>query len=239
MQQKNKSILIGYYGSDEHHALAAWTSTYLELGIEMPQDMDMRVPALVEHILSKSKKMRSVRNLLHFLGEHKHISPFRFSFFHFATTIDIATHIHFLKHSVALRADNGESARYKELKEDKYYIPKDWLKHESRIVQKWAQKLKDHSDTGNDLYHNCLQELTPIIGRTRAKETARYFKGYNAQINTQKAFSFGSFAEVYHKRNSITPSQKEIAWEIECMRDQIQETGKFNESLKALGIWKQ
>ena len=34
----NKAILIGYYGGDKTHSLAAWSSTFLELELEMPQN---------------------------------------------------------------------------------------------------------------------------------------------------------------------------------------------------------
>jgi len=235
---KNTTTLIGCYGNDKTHALAAWTSTFLELDIPMPKQIEDRVPALVNHILLNSKRMRDIPSLLKFLGDEKHNSPFRFSVLHFSMTTEIATHIHFLKHQVALRADNGESARYKELKEDKAYYPKDWIENENQEVKMVLTALKLHTEKGNKLYHEAIKVLTPHLGKQRAKETARFFKGYNSQINTQKMFSFGSFAEVYHKRNLETPSQREIAWIIEDMRNQVQETGLFNESLKALKMWK-
>ena len=118
----NKAILIGHYGGDNTHSLAAWSSTFLDLEIPMPENIDERVDAIVDYIVNNSKRIRNVEQLLHYLAQEGHNSPFRFSSLHFVTTTEIATHIQFLKHSVALLAENAESARYKELKEDKFYL---------------------------------------------------------------------------------------------------------------------
>ena len=53
-----------------------------------------------------------------------HETPFEKGTVHFLVDTDIASHIHLLKHRIS--SLNAESARYKELKEDKYYLPEDW-----------------------------------------------------------------------------------------------------------------
>lgn len=258
----NKVELLGYYGGDKRHALAAWASTFFELELEMPQDINTRVDYVVEYILNNSKRMRSLKDLILFLGQHKHTSPFRFSTLDFATTTDIATHIHFLKHKVALQAENAESARYKELKEDKFYIPKDWshLKVEKTVYFKegedeecllfqgenigknfgdyWEDVLVLYTELGNKLYHQALKELTPTLGKKRAKESARFFKTYNSQLNSQKIFSFDGFTQIYFKRNLDSPSQQEIGYVIEEMLEQIKgiEGNPFEYSLQAFGL---
>ena len=50
------------------------------------------------------------------LASEGHHTPFEKSSLHFLVTVDQATHIHLLKHRIGV-AINGESARYKELKE--------------------------------------------------------------------------------------------------------------------------
>ena len=102
--QDNKVELVGWYGGDETHALSAWTSTSRDL----TEEKSGRIPTLLK-----------------MLAENGHETPFEKSSLHFLVTVDTATHIHLLKHRVAVSI-NGESARYKELKGDKYLVPDDW-----------------------------------------------------------------------------------------------------------------
>ena len=119
--QQNKVELIGYYGSDETHALSAWTSTSRDL----TEDKKNRIP-----------------KLLKMLAENGHETPFEKSSIHFLVTSDIASHIHLLKHRIGVSI-NAESARYKELKEDKYHVPVDWdLKNASNISNTWKRVFK-------------------------------------------------------------------------------------------------
>jgi thymidylate synthase ThyX len=116
---------------------------------------------------------------------------------------------------------NGESARYKELKEDKFYLPKDWNGIEAKTLndidnnffkyyETWKQILEGYTEMGNRLYHDCLKDLTPILGRKRAKESARYFKTYNSVITTDCIMNMSCFANFYKLRHS-DKAQKEIS----------------------------
>jgi thymidylate synthase (FAD) len=188
---KNKVELIGHYGSDEIIALSAWTSTSRELS----DDKRERIPKMLE--------------TLWFNG---HETPFEKGVVHFLVDTDIATHIHLLKHRIS--SFNGESARYKELKEDKFYIPSDFdveltdnaldslscFTLGERLT--WADKLKSYTEKGNELYHECLSDLTPVLGRKRAKESARFFKTYNSQIQGDVSFNMRSFSNFLNLRNS-------------------------------------
>lgn len=168
----NKVEMIGHYGSDTTHAQSAWTSTSRQLS----NDKLVRIP-----------------NLLKMLAENGHHTPFEKSSLHFLVTCDQASHIHLLKHRIGVSI-NGESARYKELKENKVYYPDDW-------TVKWTQKLVEHTEKGNKLYHEALQELTDILGRKRAKESARYFKTMNSQITMDVMFNWRSFYHFLNLRN--------------------------------------
>lgn len=459
----NQVKLVGFYGNDKTHALAAWSSTFLELDIEMPEKIEDRVDAIVNYILANSKRVRTVEQLLLYLAVNEHTSPFRFSSFHFVTTTEIATHIQFLKHSVAMGAENAEcltgdslitftygnknrvkkrqsieslynlwengrshqqtkkdsdygkklikkrfirvlntktgefekshikdiwykgeqdvyliklsnnksikcttnhkiytnkgfitineglkvgdlvgvngvsinvegkpytfesfynnasnytrkefasevlsldyeilnktfssyqkkqpkkrtsfkvvkkvhfkevvsieyvgkektydievegehnnfiannivvhnSARYKELKEDKYYLPEDWLNF-NEIGQKWYNKLKEQSEDNNKLYHECLNDLIKAgVPKNRAKESARFFKMYNSQLNSNKMFSFDGLLQVYKKRNLHSPSQLEIGMVVEQMIKEVKNIpgNPFKYSLDAFGIY--
>jgi len=170
---KNTVELLGYYGTDLVHAQSAWTSTSRDLSEE---------------------KLKRVDKLLEMLASEGHHTPFEKSSLHFLVTVDQATHIHLLKHRVGVSI-NGESARYKELKVNKMYIPEDWSDY-------WKSKLEFYSIMGNELYHNCLEDLTEKIGRKRAKESARFFKTFNSQITMDIIFNWRSFAHFQQLRNS-------------------------------------
>jgi len=189
---KNKVELIGWYGSDEIIACSAWTSTSRELTIE---------------------KRERIGKLINQLWTNGHETPFEKATVHFLIDCDIASHIHLLKHRMA--SINAESARYKELKEDKTYIPEDWSG--ARILSlkggdpnmTWDRLLEIYSDLGNVYYHACVKDLEPLLGRKRAKESARFFKTYNSQIQADVMFNMRSFANFQKLRNSEY-AQKEI-----------------------------
>jgi flavin-dependent thymidylate synthase len=186
----NTVELLGYYGSDIIHAQSAWTSTSRDLTEE---------------------KLNRVDKLLTMLARDGHHTPFEKSSLHFLVTVDQATHIHLIKHRIGVSI-NGESARYKELKEDKTYLPKDWngitLKSQREIggpenkMIDWYEKLDHFTSVANNLYHQALEELTPILGRKRAKESARFFKTMNSQITMDVMFNWRSFYHFQKLRNS-------------------------------------
>jgi thymidylate synthase ThyX len=256
MKNSNSVELIDYMGSDKLHSLAAWASTFAEFDLDLPDDIENRVDVIVNHILNNGKRKRSIEDLLSFLSENEHTSPFRFSSFVFACNTDIATHIQKLKHRVILEAENGESARYKELQEDKFYLPEDWknldgtfaylnnmnsdntFKTHDDCDQTWYNLLKQYTQLGNDLYHDCLEDLTPILGKKRAKETARYFKTYNSQINTLNKLSFDGVMQFYYKRHDKTYVQNEIADLAISMVNCIKNipNNPFEYSLKAFNV---
>ena len=175
----NTVELIGHYGGDEAHALSAWTSTSREL--------------------TEGKSQR-IGKLLKMLASAGHHTPFEKSSLHFLVSTDIATHIQLLKHRIGVSI-NAESARYKELKEDKYYLPEDWkgirISDNGEALNTpsddWHQRLAEYTEEGNRLYHACLADLEPVLGRKRAKESARFFKTYNSQITADVMFNFRSF----------------------------------------------
>lgn len=196
---ENTVQLIGFYGSDEIHACSAWTSTSRDI--------------------TEEKKER-IPKLLKMLAEQGHHTPFEKSSLHFLVDCDIASHIHLLKHRIGVSI-NGESARYKELKEDKFYIPDDWIAldghngeewdypHTNFSVDSWAETLEKFTEEGNALYHQCLKELEPVLGRKRAKESARFFKTYNSQIQADVMFNWRSFYHFLSLRNK-PEAQREI-----------------------------
>ncbi len=245
MNNQNSVFLIDFMGGDRLHGLGAWASTFAEFGIDMPTNIENRVDCIVDYILNNGTKKRSLQELLEFLASENHSSPFRLSSFVFGFTTDLATHVQKLKHKVILEAENGESARYKELKEDKFYLPEDWygvMPTDSKVKREfgnldWYEILKQHTQKSNFLYHTSLKDLNNRLGKARAKETARYFKTYNSQINTINKFSFDGIMQFYQKRNT-THAQKEIAEIAESMVKCIKEipNNPFEYSLKAFGL---
>jgi thymidylate synthase (FAD) len=208
MKMKNKVELLGYYGNDTVHASSAWTSTSRDLTEE---------------------KVNRIPKLLDMLASEGHHTPFEKSSLHFLVTVDQATHIHLLKHRIGVSI-NGESARYKELKEDKTYIPEDW-------DERWTLILGEHTAKSNALYHMCLEELTPVLGRKRAKESARFFKTFNSQITMDIMFNWRSFAHFQGLRNSehAQVEVRELAQEMLELVKNI-EGNPFEHTIKAFNL---
>jgi flavin-dependent thymidylate synthase len=222
---KNKVELIGFYGSDEVIACSAWTSTSRNL---------------------TEKKRARIGKLINMLWSEGHETPFEKGVVHFLVDTDIASHIHLLKHRIS--SLNAESARYKELKEDKYYLPEDWddIKSSRDVTwqdvfsfgvdgEKWTDILENYTNLGNELYHQCIADLEPVLGRKRAKESARFFKTYNSQIQADTMFNMRSFANFVKLRNS-EHAQKEIREIAQQMWDLVQniEGNPFKHTLQAI-----
>jgi len=205
MSNRDNTVeLLGHYGSDTAIACSAWTSTSRELS----EEKRGRIPGLIK-----------------MLWDAGHETPFEKGMVHFLVDTDIASHIHMLKHRIS--SMNAESARYKELKEDKYYIPEDWedveaskgarlhpfddyaIDFSDADDMKWTSLLEWYTKLGNSMYHQCVEDLTPALGRKRAKESARFFKTYNSQIQGDVSFNMRSFANFQKLRNS-EHSQLEI-----------------------------
>jgi thymidylate synthase (FAD) len=170
----NKVELLGYYGDDKVHACSAWTSTSRNLS----QDKVDRIP-----------------KLLTMLANEGHHTPFEKSYLHFLVTTDIASHIHIIKHRIGVSV-NGESARYKEIKEDQYLIPEDW-------PELWKEQLRSYTELGLEKYHSCIESLVSDYNfdRKRAKESARFFRPYNTQITADVSFNWRSFYHFQSLRN--------------------------------------
>ena len=203
---KNKIELIGTYGSDEIMAMSAWTSTSRELTEEKVN----RIPALLK-----------------MLADNNHETPFEKSSLHFLVTSEIASHIHAVKHRIGVSI-NCESARYKELKEDKYYIPEDWSREEQKLLQ-------EHCEQSLTRYHESLARLTPVLGRKRAKESARFYLPYATQITYDVMFNMRSFVHFQRLRNS-EHAQVEIREISAEMLRLVKEKQEFQHTLTAFGL---
>ena len=192
--QDNKIELIGFYGGDEAHALSAWTSTSREL----TDDKKNRVPSLLK-----------------MLAENGHETPFEKSSLSFLVTTDVSVHIQLLKHRIGVSI-NAESARYKELKDDKYYVPRDWPNEEkARYIAFMEDALLR--------YHDTLERLVAGgMDRKRAKESARFYLPYGNQIAADVMFNWRSFNHFLGLRMKPA-AQREICWLAEEMLKQVKE----------------
>lgn len=226
---KNKVELLGWYGGDEAIACSAWTSTSRDLTPEKKK----RVPALIDQLWNAKPV--------------SHGSPFEKGIVHFLVDCDIASHIHLLKHRIS--SLNAESARYKELKEDKFYLPEDWkdiyhtgvdwhpfLSDGKHTQISWLEGLEKFTKLSNELYHNALKDLTPVLGRKRAKESARFFKTYNSQIQADVMFNMRSFHNFLTQRmdEHAQLEIREIAKEMLQLVKNI-ENNPFKYTLKTWG----
>jgi len=202
----NSVELIGHYGGDESHALSAWTSTSRELTDGKRERMD---------------------KLLTMLAEAGHHTPFEKSYLQFLVTCDTASHIHLIKHRIGVSI-NGESARYKELQEDKCYTPSDWPQEEQ-------QAYEENVKAQYEKYHEVLERLVSKgVDRKRAKESARFYLPYGNQLVLDVSFNFRSFMHFQGLRNS-EHAQLEIKNISKAMLEAVRETGNFDKSLGAFG----
>lgn len=218
MMHNNKVELIGIYGSDETHALSAWTSTSRDLSDE---------------------KRGRMHKMLNTLASESHHSPFEKSSQHFLITTDLASHIQIVKHRIGV-SFNAESARYKELgtkkedgtRDDKFYIPDDWSNDEQ-------VKLIEHCNECYARYHQCLNRLVAGgMPRSRAKESARFYLPYANQLTADVMFNFRSFMHFQGLRNE-EHAQKEIKDLAQKMIELVEQTGQFTLSLNAFGWTKE
>jgi flavin-dependent thymidylate synthase len=206
---QNTVELIGYYGGDVTHACSAWTST--------------------SRNLTDDKKAR-MGKLLAMLASGGHHTPFEKSSLHFLVTTDIATHIQLLKHRIGVSI-NAESARYKELKDDKFYVPVDWDAEESKLYIA-------HMEESLKRYHETLARLIAKgMPKKRAKESARLYLPYGNQLQSDIMFNFRSFAHFLGLRYALD-AQLEIRLLAEVMLKIVAELGVFNLTLEAFGFTK-
>lgn len=261
----NKVELLGWYGGDKRVCLSAWQSTTEELGITLPDNIPDRVDFIFNYLASQKKK--SPYDLLNFLAKENHGTPFEKAILDFQITGDLASHIHSLKHR--LSAINGESARYKEFVQDKYYLPKDWIgikptpnyddkcfslfmgsdeivgDDQSKYVSNrlmtlnadWYDVLKAYTELGFKLYHSAIKDISAVLPRKRAKESARYFLGYNTQLNYDWQMNFRSFVNIQQLRNDLH-AQEEIHYITNTMLYLVEniEGNPFEYSLKAFDL---
>lgn len=205
--QENKVELVGHYGSDETHGLSAWTSTSRDL----TEEKRARIPSLLQ-----------------MLAENSHETPFEKSALHFLVTTDVATHIHILKHRIGVSV-NAESARYKELKDDKYYVPVDWDTEE-------REKYITHLEYSLHKYHETLERLVSKgMPRKRAKESARFYLPYGNQITADVMFNFRSFYHFLKLRYS-KHAQLEVRELAHEMLAQVSDLGAFDATLEAFKL---
>jgi flavin-dependent thymidylate synthase len=202
---QNSVELVGCFGSDESHASAAWTSTSQEL----TEEKKARIPALLKT-----------------LADNGHGTPWEHSALTFRIRADVATHIQCLKHRHL--SINSQSQRYKELREDRLYLPTDWP---DVLVDVYAE----HARTAFQLYHRTVADLVARgYTRARAKESARYCLPYGTQIEWVVTANFRSLVHFLGLRYS-EHAQLEIREIAREMLRLVSWTGQFNESLRAFG----
>ena len=204
---ENSVELIGTYGGDSTHALSAWTST--------------------SRSLTDEKKKR-IPGLLKMLAENHHETPFEKSSIHFLITTDLATHVHIIKHRIGTSV-NCESSRYKELKDDKFYVPGDWPTDEQECYIAFMENALRE-------YHACLERLVAKgVNRKRAKESARFYLPYGNQLQADVMFNWRSFYHFLTLRYSVH-AQVEVRDIARKMLEQVDATKEFEQTMIAFGL---
>lgn len=207
----HKVSLLAIHGTDETVAAAAWASTGVT---EITDEQRKRIPDLLTRLAAGS-------------DGNSHESPLEFVQLHFHVRCDIATHIHLLKHRTI--SVNTESARYKEFREDSFYIPDDW-------PLELQDLLEHHCIESAALYHRVIKDLVAAgVTRQRAKESARYFLPYAKEVNQHVAFNLRSFMHFQKLRNA-EHAQEEVQGIAQAMLVLVNRSGQVPETLKAFNM---
>jgi len=215
-EPQNSVELIEIAGDDLSHALSAWTSTSRDL--------------------TEEKKGR-VGDLIHFLVKNFHHTPIEKSYIRFLVVVDDATHVHLLKHRIGVSI-NGESARYKEYSEDKFYLPEDMPPgYKSLLKERSEEAYKLYRSSRKAIQNSLLAEgLSKQEARKRAKELSRFFLPKNIQITLDISFNWRSFMHFQSLRNS-THAQREVREVAQEMFDLVDRTGKFPNTIAACKLY--
>lgn len=201
-EHTNTVELIGFYGGDITHACSAWTSTSRDLDRIEPKTGKPRrdrIPAVLKMLAQENPQ---------------HTSPFEKSALHFLLRTDKATHIHIIKHRIAVSV-NAESARYKELQEDFWFYPTDWPTEAEAKQDGLAAEIREGycslMESAHSGYHSLLDMLEEWYqkkrdydqktARKRAKETARFVLPHASQVQQDVQFNFLSFTHFLKLRN--------------------------------------
>jgi flavin-dependent thymidylate synthase len=214
---QNSVQFLGHFGSDTTIAESAWVSTGQEALDE------------IEPKTGKPRKER-IPQLLASLAKDGHHTPFEQCSLRFLITGEIATHIHFLKHRIG-NSINSESARYKELQDDKFYVPQDWPLSEQENFQRFMEDAIQQ-------YHLCMESLVKYhsFTRKRAKESARFYLPYANQIKWVCTLNWRSFHHMLGLRMKDT-AQDEVHLVVAQMLWHVSniEGRPFRHTIKAFG----
>jgi thymidylate synthase (FAD) len=138
--------------------------------------------------------------------------------------------VHLLKHRVGVSI-NGESARYKELKDDKYLVPCDWpIEEKAKYIAFMEDALMRYHETLERLVRNGMD-------RKRAKESARFYLPYGNQITMDIMFNWRSFHHFLNLRMK-PDAQREVRELAEEMLRQVIEIpdDPFKHTITAFGL---
>lgn len=186
--------LIGHYGSDEHFACSAWTSTLGKL----------------------EGREKDVGPLVKRLWKDGHHTPFETSLLHFRMRVCQPTHKHILKHRIGFSV-NAESARYRRLVA-KVYIPQD-LSEEGK-----ERLLNRYKDAHFNYIEEYERQVEMGVSKARAKEIARYFLPESNVITLDVKCNMRSFLHFMGLRGSKHAQKeiRELAWEMFRLLEEIE-----------------
>lgn len=201
--------LLGIFGDDITLAEAAWYST----AAEITDERLARVPAMLKNLVEGDGP-----------DGLPHQVPFEHTLISFRVISEVATHIHVLKHRIGVSV-SSQSQRYMEIREDLYYTPADW-------PEAFGPAYHTHMAATFAYYHNLVRDLTPLLGRKRAKESARFVLPYGTQLRYRVTFNLLSFVHFQKLRNSAHAQREVEAIAAEMLR-LVKATGAFPNALAA------
>ena len=182
IDHKNKVELLEICGNDSSVAESAWVSTLTEL---------------------TEKKLSRIPGFVGDLWRLGHTSCFESVFLKFRVKVDAATKLQLLRHRHM--SFNSQSYRYKESREDSYYVPTD-----EAWNPEWQEWLKSMTESCFRMYHRFIIDGEERgIPRSRLKESARYFLPRSIQYEMIISMNLLAFLKFLELRDS-QESQVEI-----------------------------
>lgn len=216
-QNVNGVELLETWGTDLAIAQAAWTSTSINAEAVARKSPD-RVP-----------------NLLRFLIENEHGTPFEQAGVRFRLLVDNPTHIQLLRHRTM--SPNVESARYRPYKEAKCYVPPEAppMVRAARVTDFEATYRSYQGQVAH--LTNTLQcgngDLTEKQAHQRAKEIARLSLPQSLQVYMVVSFNLRAFQNFLYLRDHAH-AQREIRELAQVMYGVAVQSGAFPFALPLL-----
>lgn len=203
----------------------------VELQNTMGNDREIAESAWTSSINSSKKKTKSdqdVANLIKFLAEHKHSTPFESVAFRFWIKMPIATDRQFITHRI--QSTSGMSGRYRTMPNEFLEIPNDVSNILNKVSPYYILKYNELCKQTNQFYLNAVEDLKVFeknknITNIELKRAREFLRGVLPQHNLTERISimnlraFSNFIKLRLSEHA-QPEIREVAKQmLECVKE--------------------